>query len=328
MIMYSVPACLSLPSLPLPVRFCLAVGDSGAAAQLDDHLLTVVEGPLVSQLLQGASGVRQHSHPLAGSRKEGGGKVATCQHHGLCLLALPWPHLTLICQQTKIVIILFPPLLNIITGEKPVWLLHKHNQANTNMTRIYWDASKSVLLEADFLLLIGRGCLNPNGIHSRTCFGSRCCSPSQGAIQELMRASGTGPCHQPGCRFMEEQLERRSEEEEQMKGGQEHAEHLPRDINKNLSCLQIWAQDICIYLLCAPLGAMPVGIGFKFLSLHVRKCNLTLKETSKKKKRHLSQWPTMQLSPSLSSTHSSNCRPEAVGQLPKRAEILLETLEL
>lgn len=99
-----------------------------------------------------------------------------------------------------------------------------------------------------------------------------------------MRASGTGPCHQPGCRFMEEQLERRSEEEEQMKGGQEHAEHLPRDINKNLSCLQIWAQDICIYLLCAPLGAMPVGIGFKFLSLHVRKCNLTLKQTSKKKK--------------------------------------------
>lgn len=37
---------------------------------------------------------------------------------------------------------------------------------------------------------------------------------------------------------------------------------------------------------------------------------------------------TMQLSPPLSSTYSSNCRPEAVGQLPERAEILLETLEL
>lgn len=105
--MYSVPACLSLPSLRLPVPFGLAVGDSGATAQLDDHLLTVVEGPLVSQLLQGASGVRQHSHPLAGGRQEGGGKVAARQHHGLCLLALPWPHLTLVCvQQTRIVIIL------------------------------------------------------------------------------------------------------------------------------------------------------------------------------------------------------------------------------
>lgn len=107
MITYRVPACLSLPSLRLPVRFRLAVGDGGATAQLDDHLLTVVEGPLVSQLLQGASGVRQHSHPLARSRKKGGGKVATRQHHGLCLLALPWPHLTLVCvQQTKIVRIL------------------------------------------------------------------------------------------------------------------------------------------------------------------------------------------------------------------------------
>lgn len=31
---------------------------------------------------------------------------------------------------------------------------------------------------------------------------------------------------------------------------------------------------------------------------------------------------------SLRSTHSSHCGPEAVGQLPERAEILLETLEL
>lgn len=100
--MYSVPACLSLPSLRLPAHFCLAVGDGGATAQLDDHLLTVVEGPLVSQLLQGASGVCQHSHPLARSRKKGGGKVAARQHHSLCLLALAWPHLTLICiRQTK-----------------------------------------------------------------------------------------------------------------------------------------------------------------------------------------------------------------------------------
>lgn len=60
---YSVHACLSAP----PRAFSLAVGDSRAAAQLDDHLLAVVEGPLVSQLLQGAGRVRQHAHPLAGS---------------------------------------------------------------------------------------------------------------------------------------------------------------------------------------------------------------------------------------------------------------------
>lgn len=102
MIIYSVPARLSLPSLHLPVRVCLAVGDGGATAQLDDHLLTVVEGPFVSQLLQGASSVGQHPHPLAGGREEGGGEVATRQHHGLCLLALAWPHLALVCiQQTK-----------------------------------------------------------------------------------------------------------------------------------------------------------------------------------------------------------------------------------
>lgn len=100
--MYSVPACLPLPSLCLPVHLDLAVGDGGATAQLDDHLLTVVEGPLVPQLLQGASGVCQHSHPLARSRKKGGGKVETGQHHGLCLLALAWPHFTLVCwQQNK-----------------------------------------------------------------------------------------------------------------------------------------------------------------------------------------------------------------------------------
>lgn len=46
----------------------LAVCDSGAAAQLDDHLLAVVEGALVPQLLQRAGGVGQHPHPLAGGR--------------------------------------------------------------------------------------------------------------------------------------------------------------------------------------------------------------------------------------------------------------------
>lgn len=101
MIMYIVAACLSLRSLLLPVCFCLAVGDGGAAAQLDDHLLTVMEGPLVSQLLEGASGIRQHSHPLARGRQEGGGKVATRQHHRLCLLALAWPHFRLVCNQQK-----------------------------------------------------------------------------------------------------------------------------------------------------------------------------------------------------------------------------------
>lgn len=58
---HNVHACLLAPPPPL------AVGDSGAAAQFYDHLLAVVEGPLVSQLLQGAGSVGQHAHPLARS---------------------------------------------------------------------------------------------------------------------------------------------------------------------------------------------------------------------------------------------------------------------
>jgi len=93
---YSVHTCLSAPPQP----FCsLAVGDSSAAAQLDDHLLAVVEGPLVSQLLQGAGSVCQHAHPLAGGRQEGGGKVAARQHHSLRLLPLARPRLALLCTQ-------------------------------------------------------------------------------------------------------------------------------------------------------------------------------------------------------------------------------------
>lgn len=84
---------------PPPPSFCLAVGDSGTTAQLDDHLLAVVEGPLVSQLLQGAGCVRQHAHPLAGSRQKGGRKVTARQHHGLRLLSLAWPRLALFCGQ-------------------------------------------------------------------------------------------------------------------------------------------------------------------------------------------------------------------------------------
>lgn len=94
--------CMSLdPSSPPSSPFSLAVGDGGAAAQLDDHLLAVVEGPLVSQLFQGASRVRQHAHPLTGSRQEGGRKVAARQHHGLRLLPLAWPRLALLCTQKK-----------------------------------------------------------------------------------------------------------------------------------------------------------------------------------------------------------------------------------
>lgn len=87
-------------SQPPPFPVALAVGDGGAAAQFYDHLLAVVQGPLVSQLLQGASSVGQHAHPLARSRKKGRRKVATRQHHGLRLLPLARPHLTLLCTHT------------------------------------------------------------------------------------------------------------------------------------------------------------------------------------------------------------------------------------
>lgn len=88
---------LSLSSFPSLVS--LAVGDSCSAAQLDDHLLAVVEGSLVSQLLQGPGCVCQHAHPLAGSRQKGGRKVAASQHHGLRLLPLAGPRLALLCTQ-------------------------------------------------------------------------------------------------------------------------------------------------------------------------------------------------------------------------------------
>lgn len=80
---------------------CLAVGDRGAAAQLDDHLLAVVQGPLVAQLFQGARRVRQHAHPLAGRRQEGGREVAARQHHGLRLLPLARPRLALLCERER-----------------------------------------------------------------------------------------------------------------------------------------------------------------------------------------------------------------------------------
>lgn len=81
------------------MSFSLTVGDGGSAAQLDDHLLAVVKGPLVSQLLEGASCVCQHAHPLARSRQKGRRKVAARQHHSLRLLPLAGPRLALLCAQ-------------------------------------------------------------------------------------------------------------------------------------------------------------------------------------------------------------------------------------
>lgn len=88
-------------SQPLPFPLPLAVGDCCAAAQFYNHLLAVVEGPLVSQLLQGAGSISQHAHPLARSRKEGRRKVAARQHHGLRLFPLAGPRLALLCRQEK-----------------------------------------------------------------------------------------------------------------------------------------------------------------------------------------------------------------------------------
>lgn len=61
-------------------------------------------------------------------------------------------------------------------------------------------------------------------IHKHTRLGSRRCSASQRPIQELVCAGGTGPCHQPGCSFMKEQLERSGRtghEQEQEEGWQQ-----------------------------------------------------------------------------------------------------------
>lgn len=63
------------------------------------------------------------------------------------------------------------------------------------------------MIQTELLVAIGWRKEKKN-IHKHTCLGSRRCSASQRAIQELMCAGGTGPCHQPGCSFMKEQLER------------------------------------------------------------------------------------------------------------------------
>lgn len=123
------------PFFSLACPLSLAVGDGGAAAQLDNHLLAVLESPLVSQFLQGASSVRQHAHPLARCRQEGGGKVAARQHHGLCLLTLAWSHLALLCRQKKTnkkntedCLLMHwrvgsPSIFNVISLEQPIRLL-------------------------------------------------------------------------------------------------------------------------------------------------------------------------------------------------------------
>lgn len=62
--------------------------DGGAAAQLDDHLLAVVQRPAVAQLVQRAGRLGQHPHTLARARQEAGREVAAGQQQ--CLGVFPW----------------------------------------------------------------------------------------------------------------------------------------------------------------------------------------------------------------------------------------------
>lgn len=50
-------------------------------------------------------------------------------------------------------------------------------------------------------------------IHTR--LGSRCYPAPQRAIQKLMSSGGTGSRHQPGCGFMEKQLQREEDERDE-----------------------------------------------------------------------------------------------------------------
>lgn len=71
------------PSPVVPPPTLLPRGDRGAAAQLDDHLLAVVQRAAVAQLLQRARRLRQHPHALPGGREEAGGQVAGGEQQGL-----------------------------------------------------------------------------------------------------------------------------------------------------------------------------------------------------------------------------------------------------
>lgn len=70
---------------PLPH---LSRRDGGAAAQLDDHLLAVVQRPAVAQLVQRAGGLGQHPHALARARQEAGREVAAGKQQRLGVF--PW----------------------------------------------------------------------------------------------------------------------------------------------------------------------------------------------------------------------------------------------
>lgn len=67
----------------------LGGGNGCAPTQLDNHLLAVVAGALVSHLLQGAGGLSQQDSSLARGGEEGEGQVAAGQQDGCGSLSLP-----------------------------------------------------------------------------------------------------------------------------------------------------------------------------------------------------------------------------------------------
>lgn len=78
----------------------LGGGNGCAPTQLDNHLLAVVAGALVSHLLQGAGGLSQQDSSLARGGEEGEGQVAAGQQDGCGSLSLPRQGVQFTCAQS------------------------------------------------------------------------------------------------------------------------------------------------------------------------------------------------------------------------------------
>lgn len=78
-----------------PAGRSLAGGHSGPAAQAHEHLLTIVQQPAVTELLERARRLGQHAHALPGRRQKAGRQVAGGQQQNLGLLPPRGPRLQL-----------------------------------------------------------------------------------------------------------------------------------------------------------------------------------------------------------------------------------------
>lgn len=75
----------------------LARGNCSPTTQAHEHLLAIVQKPVITQLLKRASRLGQHAHALPGRRQEAGWQVAGGQEQSFSMLPPRGPRLQLRC---------------------------------------------------------------------------------------------------------------------------------------------------------------------------------------------------------------------------------------